>query len=305
MAKGPGRDVGASVRDRLTNQARSRGESVQLLLTRYAIERLLYRLGRSALRDRFALKGAMLLSLWATVPYRATGDLDLLGFGESAPERIADTFREICATPVEDDGVRFLGETLKAEAARAGDEYGGVRLSLHAVIAGARLPVRVDVGFGDAVTPGLAEIAYPSLLDLPRPRLRAYPPETVVAEKLQALVAFGLLNSRMKDFFDLWAISGLLAFDGAVLGEAIRATFERRATPVPADPPVALTAAFADDPGKRAQWRAFLRRTATTLEPPALPDLIKAVAGFVLPPMRAVAGGATFELAWRAGGPWR
>lgn len=247
----------------------------------------------------------MLLGVWAAVPYRATGDLDLLGLGENVPERIALAFHEICATPVEDDGVRFLGETLGAEAARVGDEQAGVRLSLHAVIAGARLPVRVDVGFGDAVTPGLAEITYPSLLDLPRPRLRAYPPETVVAEKLQVLVALGLPNSRMKDFFDLWAVSGLFAFDGAILAEAIRATFVRRATPIPTDPPVALTAAFSGDPGKLAQWRAFLRRTAMILEPPALPDLIDAVAGFALPPMRAAADGTTFGLGWRAGGPWR
>lgn len=305
MAKGPGRNVGVSVRHRLTNQARSRGENVQLLLTRYAIERLLYRLSRSPYRHRFALKGAMLFSVWAAVPYRATGDLDLLGFGENAPERIADAFREICAASVEDDGVQFSGETIRAEAARVEDEYGGVRLSLDAVIAGARLPVRVDIGFGDAVTPGLAEITYPSLLDLPQPRLRAYPPETVVAEKLQALVAFGLLNSRMKDFFDLWAISGLFAFQGAVLSKAIRATFQRRATPIPADPPAALTAAFADDPGKQAQWQAFLRRTAMTLQPPVLPDLINAVAEFVLPPMQTVASDATFELDWQAGGPWR
>ena len=303
--KPPLKNVGASVRARLTRRASERKENVQLALTRYAIERLLYRLSVSAYSGQFVLKGAMLFSLWAPTPYRATGDLDLLGYGDAAPERIATTFQEICSIDFADDGVVFKPETLRAEMARAEDEYSGVRLTMIAEIAGARLPIQVDIGFGDAVTPGVLEIDYPSLLNMPAPRLRAYPPETVVAEKFQALVALGMLNSRMKDFFDLWAISQTFSFDGGVLADAIAATFERRHTDIPTDTPVALTPAFAEDAAKQAQWRGFLRRTAIAMAPGPFAELQDNVAAFVLPPPHALVAGKVFDGTWNAGGPWR
>jgi len=303
--KPPLKNVGASVRARLTQRASSAKENVQLALTRFAIERLLYRLSLSPHRDQFVLKGAMLFSLWTPTPYRATGDLDLLGYGDAAPERIAAVFREICRIDVEDDGVVFKPETLRAEPARAEDEYSGVRITMAAEIAGARLPIQIDIGFGDAVTPAVQEIDYPSLLDMPAPRLRAYPPETVVAEKFQALVALGMLNSRMKDFFDLWAISETFSFEGAILAQAIAATFDRRRTAIPTDTPIALTPAFAEDAAKQAQWQGFLRRTAIAMAPGPLAELQGKVAAFVLPPARALAAGRLFEGKWVAGGPWK
>ena len=303
--KPPLKNVGASVRARLTRRASERKENVQLALTRFAIERLLYRLSLSPHRDQFVLKGAMLFSLWTPTPYRATGDLDLLGYGDAAPERIAAVFREICGIDVEDDGVVFKPDTLRAEPARAEDEYSGVRITMTAKIAGARLPVQIDIGFGDAVTPGVLEIDYPSLLNMPAPRLRAYPPETVVAEKFQALVALGMLNSRMKDFFDLWAISQTFSFDGGVLADAIAATFERRHTDIPTGTPVALTPAFAEDAAKQAQWRGFLRRTAIAMAPGPFAELQDNVAAFVLPPTHALVAGKAFDGKWNAGGPWK
>jgi hypothetical protein len=299
------KNVTASVRDRLTQRARANAENVQLVLTRYAIERLLFRLSLSAHRDRFVLKGAMLFTLWTPTPYRATGDLDLLGYGDADIDRIVAVFKEICAVGVPDDGVTFQPQTVHAEATRAEDEYEGVRLVLQATIAGARLPIQVDIGFGDAVTPGTRSVEYPSLLDMPSAQLRAYPPETVVAEKFQALVALGMLNSRMKDFFDLWAISRTFPFEGAVLSEAIRATFERRATALPLDIPVALTNAFAEDAGKQAQWRAFLGRAAIALAPEPLPDLLRLVAGFLMPPTRALVGKQSFTMQWQPSIGWR
>jgi len=175
----------------------------------------------------------MLFSLWSPTPYRATGDLDLLGYGDNAPDQLMAVFREIMAVAVEDDGMVFHPESLRAAAAREADEYAGVRLDFTATLAGARLTIHVDIGYGDAVTPGAARIDYPTLLDLPAPNLLAYPPETVVAEKYQAMVSLGMVNTRLKDFFDLWAIAGTFAFDGAVLARAIHATFERRQTPLP------------------------------------------------------------------------
>jgi|TARA_R110000744_G_scaffold380520_1_gene501656 hypothetical protein len=303
--KPPLKNVGASVRARLTHAARERKENVQLALTRFAIERLLYRLSLSPHKDQFVLKGAMLFSLWTPTPYRATGDLDLLGYGDASPERIAANFRAVCGIDVEDDGVVFKPETLQAEPARAEDEYSGVRITMTAEIAGARLPIQIDIGFGDAVTPAVLEINYPSLLDMPAPRLRAYPPETVVAEKFQALVALGMLNSRMKDFFDLWAISETFAFDGSILADAIAATFDRRHTTIPVETPVALTPAFAEDAAKRAQWQGFLRRTALSIAPGSFVEMQTKVSAFVLPPVQSLVVDKPLECKWVVGGPWK
>ncbi|WP_341486813.1 nucleotidyl transferase AbiEii/AbiGii toxin family protein [Pararhizobium sp. A13] len=296
------KNIGVSVRDRLTQRARERRENAQLLMTRYAIERVLYRLSVSPYRDRFVLKGAMLFSLWAPVPYRATGDLDLLGFGENAPAAIAAIFVEILATQVEDDGVIFRPETLRAAPAREEDEYAGVRLDFVAELAGARLPMHVDIGYGDVITPEPVDIEYPALLGQPAPHLRAYPPETVVAEKFQAMVALDMLNSRMKDFFDLWAIAGAFAFEGEVLARAIQTTFASRETRLPTETPLALTAGFAD--AKQVQWAAFLRRTEIALAPEPLPEIQARIAELVMPPTIATTEATTFNAQWVAGGPW-
>ena len=302
--KGP-RNLSASVRARLTNRAKARHENVQLVLLRYAIERLLYRLSRSEYADRFVLKGAMLFNLWADVPYRATGDLDLLGYGDSTAAGLADTFKAISASDVEPDGVEFAANTVRAEPARETDEYQGVRVTLEARIAGARLPIQVDIGFGDVIVPGAQSIEYPALLEFPAPRLRAYPRESVIAEKFQAMVRFAALTSRMKDFYDIWAIATIFDFQGSVLAEAIRATFERRRTTLPRETPDALTSEFADNPTKRAQWQGFLRRTAVAMAPEPLPIVVAAIREFVMPPTAAVAKGVPFESTWPAREPWR
>ena len=292
-------------RARLTAMARERGNDVQRLLTRYAIERLLYRISVSPYRDRFVLKGAMLFSLWADVPYRMTGDLDLLAAGDPAPEAVAAVFREIAMQPVDDDGVVFLPDTLRVEATRAGEDYAGAAIRMTAMFAGARLTVLVDLGFGDVVTPVAREVEYPSLLDAPRPRLRAYPPEAVVAEKFQALVELGLFNSRLKDFFDLWAIADAFAFDGEILGAAISATFAHRATVLPVGTPPALTTEFAHNAEKRRLWRAFLGRAGVTIAPIDLADVVRALDGFLTPVSTRLAVGERFDRQWQPGGPWR
>ena len=301
MSQAP-KNVATSIRDRLVARARSQRENAQLLMTRYVIERLLYRLSRSPYRDRFILKGAMLFSLWADAPYRATGDLDLLGAGENAPEKLASIFQEILAVGVEDDGIQFRPDTLRAAAARAEDEYAGVRIDFLAELAGARLPMHIDIGYGDAVTPAPVDIRYPSMLDQPMAELRAYPPETVVAEKFQAMVALDMINTRLKDFYDLWAIANSFEFDGTVLARAIAATFERRQTNIPEQIPVALTAAYAE--ARQGQWAAFLRRTEIALAPEPFPDVQAQIERLVMPPAAALAGSVAFEGRRRPGGPW-
>lgn len=297
-------NIAASVRARLTNIAKAQGDVVDRVFLRYAIERLLYRLSLSAHRDQFVLKGAMLFSLWAPVPYRNTGDLDLLGVGNPAPDRMAAVFRSVCAQAVDDDGLTFDAASVRAESVRDDEDYSGVRLTLTATLAGARLPLQVDIGFGDAVTPAAIDIDYPSVLDFPKASLRAYPPETVVAEKLEALVSLGMLNSRMKDFFDLWVIAKTFAFEGPTLAQAVAATFARRGTAMPNGLPVALTGAFAADAGKQAQWRAFLNRTTITLAPEPFPDLLDAIAAFAAPLLEAEGATTLAAMHWPLGGPW-
>lgn len=213
------------------NLARKQHEDFQLVLTRYAIERLLYRLTRTGYAAEFVLKGAMLFRLWADQPHRPTRDLDLLGRGDPSVDRLAAVFRAVCGAAVEDDGLLFDPATVTAGKIKEDQEYEGVRVECVARLGQARIDLQVDVGFGDAVTPGPVTVQYPGLLDLPAPELAAYPRETVVAEKFQAMVMLGIANSRMKDFFDLWVLARSFTFAGPVLAAAIRATFARRKTP--------------------------------------------------------------------------
>lgn len=252
------RNVGASIRQRLLNLAHANGQPMDLLLTRYALERLLHRLSLSRHRERFVLKGAMLLVTWFDEPHRSTRDVDLLGFGDPAHDALLEAFREVMAIEV-DDGVSFDLNGLRIEAIREELRYGGSRLRTTATLAGARIPITVDVGFGDAVEPGVEDIDLPVLLDMPSPHLRAYPPETVIAEKLHAMVILGMANSRMKDYYDVWMLMTTFELEGERLSRAIRATFGRRDTLVPEATPEGLSSAFADDAGKQRQWQAFAR----------------------------------------------
>ena len=291
------RNVGASVRARLLARARAEKTDFQILLTRYALERLLYRLSVSDQRERFVLKGAMLFAIWQDDPFRPTRDLDLLGHGDSDPATVAAAIRSICSVEVPDDGVVFDVAGIEAAPIRGDDEYPGVRVRTGATIAGARLPIQIDVGFGDVITPEAIEIEYPALLDAPAPILRAYPPETVVAEKTEAIVSLGIGNSRMKDFYDLWTIAQTFAFEGDDMAEAIRRTFERRRTPLPEQVPVGLSDSFALE--KEAQWRAFRDRDRLEVAPASFAQVIDNLRAFLQPVL------ARTEVAsWPSGGPW-
>lgn len=257
MAKKPLTNIGASLRARLLNLARETGQPFDVLLIRFVLERLLYRLGHSRHTDRFVLKGAMLLTTWLPHTSRGTRDLDLLAFGESSEDRILGIFRNIVAIDA-NDGVVFDPASLQASRIREELDYGGLRLRGTAELGGARIAIVIDIAFGDSVEPGLETIDYPVLLDQPSPKLRAYAPETVIAEKFQAMVALGRANSRMKDFYDMWALSKTFTFDPERLSRAIRATFARRNTVIPTEKPDALTEAFAADLSKQRQWTAFV-----------------------------------------------
>ncbi|NNC89806.1 MAG: nucleotidyl transferase AbiEii/AbiGii toxin family protein [Akkermansiaceae bacterium] len=294
------KNAAASVRARLLNHSRSTGSPFNAVLEQFAMGRFLWRLTQSFYRDRFVLKGAQLFRVWESELHRPTRDLDLLGFGDPSEEAIAAAFQSICELPsTPDDGL--IWETVTVEPIRDDLEYGGVRAHLRATLAGARIPLQVDVGFGDAITPGSVESAWTELLDFPAASLLMYPPETVVAEKLEAAVSLGIRNSRMKDFFDLHWISGHMRFDRTTLARAVHATFERRGTAIPSEPPLALTAEFGNDPAKITQWNAFLRKSSITAPP--FPEIISTLAPFLTPLLSATEDPTPKQ--WIPGVGWR
>ena len=271
---------------------------------RYTFERLLYRLSVSSQRDRFALKGAMLFAVWTEDIIRPSHDLDLLGFGDSSIESMRGTFQDIMSTSVPDDGVIFDLDSVRAEPIRAERVYGGVRIKAFSFIGTARTRIQIDVGFGDAVTPGLEEHEYPTLLDAPAPRIKTYPRETVIAEKFEAIVNLGIRNSRMKDYYDLLFIARRFAFDGQTLSRAIGATFDRHRTNLPNTVPPGLSRNFALDAGTVNLWNGFVGQNALLINPPSLADVVKEIENFVMPPTIAAASGETFTHGWQPSEGW-
>jgi predicted nucleotidyltransferase component of viral defense system len=293
------RNVAASVRQRLLNIAAGRGEDFNLVLIRYALERLLFRLSQSDFRDQFVLKGAMLFQVWTDTPHRPTRDLDLLGRGDPSLEHCQEAFSEICRIPVEDDGLIFSADTVNVEKIKEDQDYEGVRVKFLARLDNARIPVQVDVGFGDAVTPGLLD--YPTVLPMSSPRILAYPMETVVAEKTEAVVHLGMLNSRMKDFYDIWFLARTFSFDLGILSAALQATFDRRKTALEPHRLQTLLAELSVDGAKRTQWRAFLRKSSLTA-PDDFAIVSDAIREFLMVPVGRVREAAG---TWPPGGPWQ
>lgn len=282
---GRSRNLAASVRQRLLELARANGEDFQQLLIRYALERLLYRLSCSVHRERFVLKGALLFRLWFNLEHRPTRDADFLGTGDAEPQVLLAVFRELIAVEDLEGGLEFLGDTLQAEPIRKDAGYPGVRISLFALLDRARIPVQCDIAFGDAITPAPEQRSYPTLLDMPAPLLPVYPPETVIAEKLEALVKLGSFNTRLKDYFDLWLLMRFEAIDREMLPQAVAATFARRSTPLPAELPAGLAEKFAAD--RAAMWRAFLDRSA--LQAPELLEVVVELRAVCWPLLQAAA----------------
>jgi hypothetical protein len=300
-------DIAASVRARLLAKAKERREEFERTLTRFAAERWLYRLGISEARDRCVLKGASLVAAWLPEPYRVTRDIDMLARGPADEAAIRGLVETVCAVPCPEDGLRFDLSGLTLEPIRPDEEYVGTRARFVAFLAKARIRVQLDFGVGDALTADPEEIDYPTILaSLPCPRVRAYPREASVAEKFQAMVALDDRNSRMKDFHDLWVLSGALSFDGAALGRAISACFARRQTALTPEAPGCLTPAFYQDAALAARWRSYLASSAVLVRPPAQFDTIgERISGFIGPVRRRIVDGLAPSGTWPPGGPWR
>lgn len=282
MSSGKKNNLAASIRARLQLLAQNSGEDFQRVLGRYGIERFLYRLGNSDYRDRFALKGATLFTLWTGHAHRPTRDLDLLGWGSSAIEDVENTIRIICGVQ-EDDGVAFDPSSVRGDAIKEDDEYNGVRVKFNGQLAGARIPMQIDIGFGDAVYPEPTFVTFPVLLPLAAPRIRAYPRESAIAEKLHAMVELGIRNTRMKDFYDIWFMATTWDFTLKPLNQAIHSSFQRRGLKVPVSLPFALTPDFINDIGKRQQWTGFLNRLSPQDKAPSLVEVEALLRVFLAP----------------------
>jgi predicted nucleotidyltransferase component of viral defense system len=304
-SSGP-KDIAASVRQRLLNQSKVCKDDFNLILTNYAIERILARLSRSGYSDQFVLKGAQLFKVWMESPHRATRDLDMLGIGVSEIPVIEVIFRDICAFEMPyPDGIVFDEQTVKGEPIREDGVYQGIRLTVSYSLSGARDNLQIDIGFGDVVTPAAPRLNIPSMLDFPPVNMLVYPKESVIAEKLEAMVVLGMRNSRMKDFYDIRELSKRFSFRGAELCQAIAATFHRRQTPIPHDAPFALTSEFASDASKRQQWAGFLRRQKLNPSPCQLENVIEDIRKFLLPVIEAARSGNDWDAVWEPESGWR
>jgi predicted nucleotidyltransferase component of viral defense system len=304
MTKRPLKNIAASVRQRLLNVAKSRGEELQPILTRFALERLLYRLGKSPHQETLVLKGAFLFLAWGEAASRPTKDIDFLAVGEAEVKRWVDLVKAICAITDPSDGLEYDADSVRGAPIREQAIHDGIRIHLLAHLANALIPLQIDIGFGDATIPAPAKILYPTILDLPAPSILAYRMESVIAEKLEALVSIGQATSRLKDFFDIWRFSSNFSFGGRLLQQAVISTFERRRTPIPDDVPFALREEFSTSTDRRRQWDQLIARFAAQEAIPSLPDICEEILGFVAPIFSSIQSGRSFSGSWSPGGPW-
>ena len=304
--KKPISNLAHSVHARLLKIADESDQNFNELLVRFFLERLLYRLSISRHREEFVLKGAMLFVLWKGFLHRRTRDMDLLGLGNPSLVEVTATFRKICAQPVPTpDGVEFDPESVAAAEIRAQEKNVGIRITLRGHLGNARQDLQIDIGFGDALIPSPTEQEYPGLLDFPRPTLLCYAPETALAEKFRALVTYGLLNTRMKDYHDFWELGHSFAFAGEDLAAAIKATFGHNGTALPASIPPGFTEEFWGDKRAVQWWKAFWKKAVNVEPVRPFEEVVRFAAAFLWPPATAAARGEPFKARWAAGGPWK
>ncbi|MBI4316916.1 MAG: nucleotidyl transferase AbiEii/AbiGii toxin family protein [Chloroflexi bacterium] len=297
------RDVSASVHQRLLNKAREQGRPFNELLQYYAMERFIYRLSKSRHAGKFILKGALMLAIWKAPLSRSTKDIDLLGRVSNDIDTVLEVIRGVCAKEVEPDGLVFDAGSVEAERIIEDADYAGVRVRFRGNLGRATIHVQLDIGFGDEVVPSVAVLDYPTILDLPPPRIQCYSRESAIAEKFQVMVKLDIVNSRMKDFFDIWLMSRWFEFDGQTLARAITRTFANRDTDMPSMP-AALTDAFASDVLKQSQWKAFLRNHKLDNAPGDFRDIVSCIAAFLGPIANALSKGVGFRGIWHPPGPW-
>jgi hypothetical protein len=300
---GKSKNIAASVHQRLLNKARESSRPFNEILQHFAIERFIYRLCKSPYADRFVLKGALMFSAWTGLMSRPTMDIDLLGNIDSSVDLIIAIFKEACETEVDKDGIVFHKDTVTATRITEDADYKGIRVLLRGNLSSIRLSLQIDIGFGDVIIPKPGRFKYPVLLDFPPPEMNGYTIESTVAEKFQAMVKLGLLNSRMKDFYDIWFLSRRFDFKGETLIEAIEKTFEKRNTPLTSEPTI-FNSTFMKDHTKQAQWLGFKKKTKLTDAPTSFEDVAGGIKMFLQPIVVSMINKQTFRFFWAAPGPW-
>lgn len=293
-----------SLRKQLSGFTQEWGASHLHTLRRYAVEGLLRRLSISRHSDRYILKGAMLFTAWYSRPFRVSQDVDFLNLDQFDYYSDRKSIGEICGIEIEEDGLAFDPKFLKALPIGGHQANEGIRVKTLARLGKAKIPLQVDIGYGDVVFPAIEQIEFPSMLFDKGPMIKAYPKESVVAEKLEAIVSLGWKNSRMKDFYDLYAMSQLFGFDGEALAKAIRATFEGRATSMQKWPPNGMSDGFSHNAEKLVRWDAFLKQALPVVETPDFAKVVERIVQFAGPPANAFMSGQRYNGNWRPGGPW-
>lgn len=292
------KNVAASIRQRLLNKAKENSRPFNEILQYYGLERFLYRLSASKYTDKFILKGALLFTVWRQSEIRSTVDIDLLGTSSNEPEAIVKIFQNICKVKVEDDGLRFDNSSITTEQIAVDADYQGLRVQLYGYLGTARIRIQVDIGFSDVITPGPETCDYPTILDLPEPRLNCYNKETMIAEKLQAMVKLDILNSRMKDIYDIWVLSRRFEFKSISLKNSINNTFKRRETEV-TENITTFTERYYQNDEKLKQWQGFLRKSRVSDVPQNLGDIICDIKVFLEPVLVSILNEDKFRKTWK------
>jgi len=296
-------NVAASVRARLTAHAKADGRPFQEVLQYFAMERFLARLSKSDYCDKFILKGGLMFAVWNSSYTRPTKDIDFLAYIANDVDTAADVVREVCRIDDQTDGIIFDPETVAPVLIKEDADYEGVRVTFLGHLESARINMQIDMGFGDVVAPEPQMLTYPTILDHSAPRIRGYPAETVVAEKFQAMVQLGQLNSRIRDFYDIWTMSRQFEFNGVTLQRALENTFSHRDTVMEPNP-IAFQAAFTEDSAKQSQWSGFCRKSKIESAPKRLSEMISEIAAFLMPVAEAIVDQESFDRTWKPGGPW-
>lgn len=294
------KNIAASVHQRLLNKARTEGQSFNELFQYFVIERFLYRLSKSPHADQFVLKGALLFRVWMSQDTRATRDIDFLAFGDNTVESLVNLVTDVISHD-EADGLVFDTASVEGQTIKEDADYEGVRILCDAFLGKAKSRLQLDIAFGDTVYPEPKKERYPTLLDHAAPVLRLYPPETVFAEKLEAMIHLGALNSRMKDFYDIWRLMQH-GFDGRELSRAVSQTIISRSTEVISFSE--LERELNESGGKQSQWAAFLGK-AHVSAPERFDVLLQEISVMASPILNAVIKRVEFDMSWKPSGPWK
>ncbi len=298
------KNIPASVRARLQNKARETNRPFSEILQYYGMERFLYRFSRSKYADTFILKGALMFIVWQIPERRTTLDIDFLARYDNQTTAIEKVIKDVCRVPVIPDGLVFDSETVKGRKIKEDADYEGVRVKFHGFMERSRIPMQIDVGFGDVIYPKPKKIDYPVLLDFPEPHLKGYTIESVVSEKFEAMVKLGLLTSRMKDFYDIWLMMRQFGFNGSKLAEALKKTFKHRKTPLPQGKPLFAEEIYDEKSDRQTLWKAFLKKGDIKNAPEKLSVLAREIEEFLVKPLDAVHKVKKFNEEWKAAGPW-